>query len=469
MANYSVEPGRLGPQFEQGEPRSQWRFDRLNYPVLSLTKSHSSRLTMSKDSQSPSERKTMASLWMPRQSTDEGRRPRYQELMQVLAIDDQSDISSLYFDEGSVHSAVSEHDDDHNAIVERALRTSAALHRSFTELAELEHLNETVSTPSSPARQRPSTLDVPLTTSPPPPPTRSHRGGPDVDEDVKVAAPPLQPQRLTCQCCYEDISPSDYTWVSCASMDDLHCFCADCVRRLVEEFVFGSTSYPLAVAEGRLYLPCLSSQNCSGYLSEESIQHSVSMKVFDQYIGKMQSVNRTTTDDGPADANQELQGIPREIESPPLQPKNQQSTLDESYHAAEEALTDAKVRRCNVCHTKFLKEKDSCNKMRCPSCRYCMCYICRKPVESRGYEHWCRHRYDEPCQDCPGRCALWSLHDDKKDETHLRQVAEEMANRLWEESLLKAEESATTSDQGEVRIDVERLLRDPSQSERTVQ
>lgn len=257
------------------------------------------------------------------------------------------------------------------------------------------------------------------------------------------AQPSTSSQQLVCQCCFDDIVSNSSSHVACAGVNDLHPFCLDCVRRYAEEWVFGGTIYPLSQHADKKYLPCLSSDCKGGHIPEESVRTSVSPTIFSQYVSKMLEEKSkrsvSSTESIPTDVSR-ARGSPR---------TSGKSTLDESYHVAEEALTDAKVRKCSVCHTRFLKEEDSCNKMRCPSCRYCTCYICRQPVESKGYDHFCTHEYDTSCERCDGSCPLWSRRDDARDSDHLREVAHDLANRLWEESLLNG---------NDIRIDVERLL-----------
>lgn len=276
------------------------------------------------------------------------------------------------------------------------------------------------------------------------------------DSDHLAGYEPIQPQQLVCQCCFDDISPSDFSWVACTNAEELHCFCADCLRRYVEEWVFGGASYPLwkGDEDDKVYLPCLSPDCKVGYVAEEAVEHVVSNKVWLKYTEKMVRVRYA-----------EPQGLVVRVESPPVSPKPKKSgrenstssknSLDESCHAVEEALTNAKVRKCPVCHTRFLKEADSCNKMRCPNCKWCVCYICREPVPSKGYDHFCNHKVDVACGECGCSCPLWTKQDDATDESKMREIAQDMANRVWEQSLLDKSSE-------EIKLDVERLLHVPT-------
>lgn len=343
---------------------------------------------------------------------------------------------------------------------------------------------------------------------------------------------PSRPQ-IVCQCCFDDIPQSDYTWVTCSSVDkeissDRHAFCADCIRRYAQEFVFGGQSYSLVKVttdgmKARHHLPCMS-PDCQkhGYITEQAVEQIVTERVWEQYTEKMGRISVVRTQSLPpiamsgelARSHGPSRSRVRSTVDPPARPlptratspkeRRKSSALDDSYHRAEEALTNAKVRRCPVCYTTFLKEENSCNKIRCPSCRYCMCYSCRKPLPAKGYEHFCNHQTDKACEVCLNSttdrrtCVLWSGDDEEVDAVRLRQVATEVANQLWEESLLNSrrgssrasshnntrsivdesesgydfggDEDSAGSSSGEVeeiRIDIERLLKDPSVSATT--
>jgi hypothetical protein len=113
-----------------------------------------------------------------------------------------------------------------------------------------------------------------------------------------------------------------------------------------------------------------------------------------------------------------------------------------------EAMTEAKVRKCPSCEVAFLKES-GCNKMKCPSCRSHMCYVCRAPVQRQGYDHFCQHSYDS-CKKCTN-CPLWTRNDEKTDSRRVVQVATNEANRIWELSLLGSQ--SAHSDRPPVDLD----------------
>jgi hypothetical protein len=288
---------------------------------------------------------------------------------------------------------------------------------------------------------------------------------------------PFKPQRIVCQCCYRDIAQPAERSLTCSAVveaaaetndthgkdnsnEKSHSFCTDCVKRYVESWVFGGAYYTLReqdtthrsghAAVGAL--PCLSGTCTEGWFIDDTISRAVSAKVAQQYqekLGNLACVKSVSSN-----ANTNSNPLPLLDGDSKVDVNNnvkldKKALLEQSYHQAEEALTYAKMRQCPICKASFLKESDSCNKMTCPSCRNAMCYICRKPVEKRGYGHFCQHSYDS-CSQC-NKCPLWTLQDDARDREHLRQVAVEHANRVWGESLLR-------DDQHEIRLDVDKLL-----------
>jgi TRIAD3 protein (E3 ubiquitin-protein ligase RNF216) len=56
-------------------------------------------------------------------------------------------------------------------------------------------------------------------------------------------------------------------------------------------------------------------------------------------------------------------------------------------HLVEEAMSEALIRNCPRCKVKIVKEF-GCNKMTCPKCRCCMCYICKKDITREQYAHF---------------------------------------------------------------------------------
>ena len=274
----------------------------------------------------------------------------------------------------------------------------------------------------------------------------SQTSRPGHEEETAVGeSRPSKPRRVVCQCCYQDISQPAVRSLVCST--EQHSFCIDCVRKYVEMWVFGGAFYTTRDAgEAVVALPCLDGTCMDGYFSAETVSKAVRAKVAEQYHDKL-----VRMEDIGSDVWQYSSNDTKDVHATKtalLAEKSLSSIdlLEQGYHQAEEALTNAKLRQCPLCKTSFLKEADSCNKMTCPLCRRFTCYICREAV--KGYEHFCRHSSDS-CDKC-NKCPLWTKEDDARDLKYLRQVAEAHANRLWGDSLLHSEH--------EIRLDIDRLL-----------
>jgi hypothetical protein len=139
----------------------------------------------------------------------------------------------------------------------------------------------------------------------------------------------------------------------------------------------------------------------------------------------------------------------------------QDAKREQSLHSVEEAMTLAKVRTCPHCMTKFLKDEDFCNKLKCPSCKTAICYVCREVIPTHGYAHFCTHKQGG-CIACLGTsCPLWTRveDDNRRDLAEMRARGLDEANRIWEESLL-----SDHSHRIEICVDVDSLLQQPTDS-----
>ncbi|KAJ3234400.1 hypothetical protein HDU81_001439 [Chytriomyces hyalinus] len=94
----------------------------------------------------------------------------------------------------------------------------------------------------------------------------------------------------------------------------------------------------------------------------------------------------------------------------------------------EQAMTEAFIRTCPECHTRYTKQS-GCNKMTCPTCKFIMCYICRQDISTVGYNHFCNHFRLIPGSTCT-ECDKCDLYATQEDESTLKKVAEE-AEREW--------------------------------------
>lgn len=93
----------------------------------------------------------------------------------------------------------------------------------------------------------------------------------------------------------------------------------------------------------------------------------------------------------------------------------------------EEAMSAALIRKCNKCHTPFIKEY-GCNKMTCtrPGCLNIQCYICSK---SCSYDH-----FNDPTRGGKvGNCPLFDSHEERH-EAEVSEAEKLARKRIAEEN-----------------------------------
>ena len=204
---------------------------------------------------------------------------------------------------------------------------------------------------------------------------------------------------IECGCCY-----SDYSFEKMVQCTEGHLFCKDCVRRLTEQTVFGG---------GRSDIKCMNTQEeCTGTFSESMLSLVLSDKALAKYS---ESLARDALEAAKIDflikchkceMQYDMTDYPGDIlRCPSCDSKTCRHCGVESHyplkceevekegetanrHKVEEAMTNARLRTCSKCGTKFFKE-DGCNKMTC-RCGTKTCYICRKTITKEGYKHFCQ-------------------------------------------------------------------------------
>ncbi|KAF4163746.1 hypothetical protein CNMCM6936_000278 [Aspergillus lentulus] len=103
-------------------------------------------------------------------------------------------------------------------------------------------------------------------------------------------------------------------------------------------------------------------------------------------------------------------------------------------HLVEEAMSEALIRNCPRCKIKIVKEF-GCNKMTCPSCRCCMCYLCKKDITREQYAHF---GYG------PNACTV-------EDDPTRGQIEVEQAQKKTIEEI-RAENPGLTSEELQVKL-----------------
>lgn len=340
---------------------------------------------------------------------------------------------------------------------------------------------------------------------------------------------PLVHSIILCDCCLEPMARSTYPYANDASgglreeiitscSTDQHHFCANCICRFVNEWVFGASVMVQAIATANwrvrdgtsetIALPCFSravDRNCcpGDIIAVDSIRSGTSAHLLKFYLHKLKTLklaafsSAITRVYGAEPINRlvswSLPGAPPRLQLSPSSRGVTQQELD-AYHHAEESLTHAVVRRCPKCSTGFIKELGGCNKVQCPCCHNWMCYSCRQTVlevdddddekAQNHLQHYCTCRplsYSSArlCRRCK-KCRYVSRSDKAaEDKERLEKIASDVANYIWEKSLTRVPSIAPNRDCGrsacqmptpataiskpEIRLNLSRLLYDPSQ------
>ncbi|BFI05344.1 E3 ubiquitin-protein ligase RNF216 [Marchantia polymorpha subsp. ruderalis] len=267
------------------------------------------------------------------------------------------------------------------------------------------------------------------------------------DDTEWPEAPPSIPQeedRVECGCCFESCA-----FDSMVQCEDGHLFCTICLRRHVENSIFGDTS------DGGSTL-CLAITGCERIYPRSEIRKCFSHDVWLKYERRMAEE---------AVAKAQLAGLvycyhcnhPWEVDpgikilvcinqsclketcleckEPSHLPDPCRSTEkdpeDTVRTQVEESMTKAVIRVCSSCGAELFK-LEGCNKIMC-RCGQQMCYRCRESITD--YSHFCPHiRAPQvaPCEEC-SMCCLWETEDVNKVVKAAKSAAiEKLAERYPE-------------------------------------
>jgi TRIAD3 protein (E3 ubiquitin-protein ligase RNF216) len=117
---------------------------------------------------------------------------------------------------------------------------------------------------------------------------------------------------------------------------------------------------------------------------------------------------------------------------------------DEGRLKVEEAISEAKIRKCPKCKTPFVKT-EGCNKMTC-RCGVKICYICRKQVAD--YSHFCQKPHCDH-----KKCKLCTLYSNaEEDDARAMREAGVGAAEAYRSELLQKDQDA------DIQIDVDNIL-----------
>ena len=280
---------------------------------------------------------------------------------------------------------------------------------------------------------------------------------------------------MDCSCCFEEVAVQDM--VSCR--DQGHLFCVDCLKAYAENSIFGAGNLGIdkETKQPALELKCFHSDGCSSGFNRSALETALPPKSLQKYdeIQFQVSIEAAGIND--------MCSCPKcgfQAALPPTQKVFQCPNIDCRYESCrecgeaahiplrcdevekeretkgrltvEEAITEAKIRKCPKCGKGFIKS-DGCNKIRC-GCGTFVCYICRKAIQN--YSHFCQapHCTHTDCNKCP----LWT----KAEEDDLRAMREaglEAAAKVHADSMKETE--ASKEGPQELNIDVDSILQQP--------
>eukprot|EP00934_Nitzschia_sp_Nitz4_P000596 Nitzschia sp. Nitz4//scaffold22_size323478//199860//202015//NITZ4_000555-RA/size323478-snap-gene-0.516-mRNA-1//1//CDS//3329543079//596//frame0 len=277
---------------------------------------------------------------------------------------------------------------------------------------------------------------------------------------------------VECSCCFDRV-PFD-EMVACRN--EGHLFCMECIENYANTAVFSNGSLGVVKETGRpsCELLCCDSSGCQSGFQEAHLEKALSLKVLEKY-NELQFR-----------ANLEAAGIQDEICTCPKcgfqadLPENlvvfqcpmddcryescrkcgkaahvplrceevaKQKREDDGRLKVEEAISEAKIRRCPQCKASFVKS-DGCNKMTC-RCGTKICYICRARLSAQNpYSHFCQRPHCDH-QNC-GNCKLYS-NAEEDDERAMREAGVSAAENYRQE--IKEQGGET-----DINIDVDSIL-----------
>ena len=231
--------------------------------------------------------------------------------------------------------------------------------------------------------------------------------------------------KAECGCCFFEFVIEHM--VQCAKG---HRSCFGCVRRQVEEIIYGSF-------KAHSSLPCMdmdSDDDCTESIALSEIQRALPDDVIERYEecqaresvieAKLENLVYCPFCSIPCEVDKcvhvfdcpnpkcliasciqckEPSHIPLSCE------ENEFTSETASRRKVEERMTKAVIRECKTCNTEIVKMRDGCNRLTCPRCSTTMCYVCRQVISS-SYDHFCDHyrQPEEPCQICKvDKCSMW--------------------------------------------------------------
>mmetsp|Transcript_16321 Transcript_16321/g.23011 ORF Transcript_16321/g.23011 Transcript_16321/m.23011 type:complete len:420 (-) Transcript_16321:18-1277(-) len=212
---------------------------------------------------------------------------------------------------------------------------------------------------------------------------------------------------LECECCYCEANLEDL--VSC---NEGHIFCQDCLKRYIEEQLFGLNKFEIL---------CMSSEGCKAQFRDQFIKKVLTDEAYRAFQTNFASkealiaLGESLVKCHKCDFKAEICGTNNLFQCPQIDCGAKTcSKCKEEFHKGtceenqkltnkrltiEEAMTQAFVRTCPKCKASFVKNA-GCNLMTC-SCGTYMCYACKKVIPEK-YSHFCQtpHCNHLQCNKC---------------------------------------------------------------------
>jgi IBR domain, a half RING-finger domain len=211
----------------------------------------------------------------------------------------------------------------------------------------------------------------------------------------------MQGSLVDCQCCFNE-APINRV-VNCEN-DETHFFCNKCICIRAKEQIGGLKHEMI----------CMDTSGCRAELSKEALSRALPVKISDKLaeIQQLAEIKAAGLDGleqcpfcdyqavcAPVDVDTVFECLNPDCEKVSCRKCKEKSHVPRSCeeakkdkglsarHAIEEARSEAMMRSCPRCKVKIIKSA-GCNKMVCSNCRAVMCYVCKKDITGRNYEHF---------------------------------------------------------------------------------
>jgi TRIAD3 protein (E3 ubiquitin-protein ligase RNF216) len=248
-------------------------------------------------------------------------------------------------------------------------------------------------------------------------------------------------QGIECGCCC-----CEYPFDEMVQCLEGHLFCKNCLKKYVEESVFG---------QGQIDVHCMDGSGCKSTFPMSQLRRCLPEQMLNKIMNRMQELEImkagieniyqcpfcdykaevTNPDDKVfkcAKCEKESCRLCKEISHIPLRCEEVEKKNETDFRkTVEERMSEALIRTCPKCKQKFYKT-EGCNKMTC-QCGAYVCYVCRDMITHKvGYEHFCKcNRNPMPMGKC-GKCQMCYLFL-KNTEEEDQKLVEEMKRKVEED------------------------------------